>query len=298
MTLSGPVVTVSRLSRLTEILAQWRAQELTVALVSTLGSLHRGHLALVKAAARQANRVVVCAYPNPLQFAPGDRQERYPRAHEKDAEAILGAGGHVLFTPADFDLFPIGVEGGTLIDIPDLTQILCGRSRPALYPGLLTVAVKLLHAIRPNVLVVGEKDYQLLVLLRRVTADLLLPVTVASVPTVREHDGLAMATGNRQLSLRERNIASRLYEMLTAIRRRVLKGERDYEVLQDFGMKILERAGFSPEYVAIRQVVDLSPAREETQHFAVFAAARLGAARLSDNIVFKTEAAQRGPDAS
>lgn len=283
------VSSIARLPKLVEQLLAWREQGLSVALVVTLGHLHRGHQALVRAAAKEADRVVVTAYVNPLQFGPGESPERYPRSHERDAEAVAAAGGHVLFVPADFDLFPAGVEGGARVDVADLSAILCGRTRPWLFPAMATVTVKLINAIAPQVLVVGEKDYQFLVILRRVVADLMIATKVVAVPVVREHDGLAVSTGNRLLSVRERNIASRLYETLVATRRRLQKGERDYGVLQDAGMKSLERAGFVPEYVSIRRTPDLAPARADTTQFALFGAAHLGACRLADNLVFKLE---------
>jgi pantoate--beta-alanine ligase len=280
---------VSRLNGLSEQITAWRADGHSIALISTLGAVHRGHLALVKTATREAERVIVCAYRNPLQLGPDERVDRHPRATDKDAEAIGAAGGHLLFTPADFDLFPGGIEGCTRVEVPELSAILCGTQRPWLFPGIVTVTLKLIGAIQPQALVVGERDYQQYVILRRVLTDLLLPTRLVAVPTVREHDGLAVSTMNRQLSVRERNIASRLYEMLSAIRRRLQKGERDYAVLTDFGMKILERAGLTPEYVSIRQAVDLAPARADTARFAVFAAAKLGAVRLTDTVLVKPD---------
>ena len=287
--LSAQFATVSRLTKVTEQIVAWRAEGHSVALISTLGAVHRGHLALVKTAGREAERVIVCAYRNPLQLGPDERVDRHPRATEKDAEAIAAAGGHLLFTPADFDIFPGGTEGGTRIDVPDLSSILCGTNRPWLFPGIVTVTVKVICAMQPQVLVVGERDYQQYVILRRVLTDLLIPTRLVAVPTIREHDGLAVSAMNRQLSVRERNIASRLYEMLSAIRRRLQKGERDYAVLTDFGMKIMERAGLTPEYVSIRQAVDLAPARADTARFAVFAAAKLGAVRLTDTVLVKPD---------
>jgi pantoate--beta-alanine ligase len=264
--------TVSRLTGLAGQITAWRADGHSIALISTLGAVHRGHLALVKTATREAERVIVCAYRNPLQFGPDERVDRHPRATDKDAEAISAAGGHLLFTPADFDLFPGGIEGGTRVEVPELSAILCGTQRPWLFPGIVTVTMKLIGAIQPQVLVVGERDYQQYVILRRVLTDLLLPTRLIAVPTVRE-----------------RNIASRLYEMLSTIKRRLQKGERDYAVLTDFAMKILERAGLTPEYVSIRQAVDLAPARADTARFAVFAAARLGAVRLTDTVLVKPD---------
>ncbi len=283
------VPTINRLPRLAELLGSWRRENRTVAMVSTLGHLHRGHQALIREAAKAADRVVVVAYVNPLQFGPDEEPARYPRSPERDAEVIGAAGGHVLYAPPDFDLFPLGVEGGTRVDVAELSSILCGRTRPWQFPGATTVTMKLVAATGCDVLVVGEKDYQQLVILRRVVTDLLLPLRLVTVPTVREHDGLAVATGNRVLTVRERNIASRLYETLVAIRRRLQKGERDYGSMQEAGMKSLERAGFVVEYVSIRQAGDLAPGRADTQHFAVLAAARLGHCRLADNLIVRAE---------
>lgn len=283
--------TVSRLSNLKEHLEAWRRDGHSVGLVVTQGNVHRGHQQLLRVAAKGADRVILVAYVLPAAPEEANRAHARPRTHEHDVEAAAAAGANLVYTPADFDLFPTGVEGGARVDVPDLSGILCGRARPGYFATAATVMVKLVHALTPVRVVIGEKDYQECVILRRVFADLLIPAELVTVPTVREHDGLAISAGNRQLSLRERNVASRLYETLVAIRRRLQKGERDYALLQDVGMKTLERAGFVPEYVSVRQAADLSPARADTQHYAVLAAAHLGACRLADNLVFKREGA-------
>ncbi len=285
------VATISRLAKVQEQLSAWKEEQLSLALIQSHGAIHRGHQALIKAALKKADRVVVCIYENPLRFGSQKAPAHLARSADKDAEAIAEAGGHLVFSPADFDLFPGGIEAGTRVEVAELSTILCGRLHPGYFSAVSTVWVKLIQALRPDVIVVGEKDYQEWIILRRVLVDLLSPVGLLAVPTLREHDGLALSNTNRLLALRERNVASRLYETLQHLRKRLEKGDRDYAAIQDTGMKMLERAGLVPEYVSVRQASDLAPARAQTAHFVVLAAATLGACRLTDGVLFRAEGA-------
>lgn len=280
---------VTRLHNLAERVDQWRVAGERIALVATRGNLHRGHQAMIRAAAKEAERVVVVAYDNPLQYGPGDPTHRFARAHERDAELAAAAGAHLLFTPPDFEVFPGGIDAGVRVEVPDLGAILCGRARPWYFPAVTTVMMKFIAAVQPAVVLCGEKDYQELVILRRALADLLSRVRVVAVPTVREHDGLAVATRNRLLHAGERNLAARVYETLGSVRRQIQKGARDFRLLEEGASRTLERAGLHPEYLEIRQAADLSAPRADTGHFVILVAARLGACRLIDNVFVHVE---------
>ncbi len=273
---------VTRIQSVRERVAEWRTAAQSVALVQTMGCLHKGHLALISEARQRAKRVVVSVFINPLQFGPQEDHGRYPRTSEHDKELAGEAGVDVLFAPTTFEIFPTGFERSTRVDVPDLSRILEGQSRPAHFEGVATITTKFLQIVQPDVAVLGEKDYQHLIIARRLVADLCMPVEVAAVAVVRDHDGLAYGARNRFLTPRERNLAPRLYESLKHAKRRLGEGERDFALLQDAGYRELERAGFAPEYFSIRQAGDLLPPRFETRDVVVLAAARLGSTRLVD----------------
>jgi pantoate--beta-alanine ligase len=276
------VETVTRIQSVRERVAQWRGAGHTVALVQTMGCLHKGHLALITEARHRAKRVVVSVFINPLQFGPQEDYARYPRTIEHDKDLAAEAGVELLFTPTTFEIFPTGFERSTRVDVPELSRILEGQARPSHFEGVATITAKFLQIVQPDVAVLGEKDYQHLVIARRLVADLCMPVEIAAVPVVRDHDGLAYSARNRFLTPRERNLAPRLFEILKHAKRRLGEGERDFVALQDTGYRELERAGFAPEYFSIRQAGDLLPPRFESRDVVVLAAARLGATRLVD----------------
>ena len=249
-----------------------------------MGCLHKGHLALIAESRQRAKRVVVSVFINPLQFGPQEDYARYPRTIERDKELAAEADVDLLFTPTTFEIFPTGFERSTRVDVPELSRILEGQARPSHFEGVATITTKFLQIVQPDVAVLGEKDYQHLVIARRLVADLCMPVEIAAVPVVRDHDGLAFSARNRFLTPRERNLAPRLFEILKHAKRRLGEGERDFAVLQDVGFRELERAGFAPEYVSIRQAGDLLPPRFESRDVVVLAAARLGTTRLVDCI--------------
>jgi pantoate--beta-alanine ligase len=274
--------TVTRVQSVRERVSEWRRAGQTVALVQTMGCLHKGHIALLAEARQRANRAVVSVFVNPLQFGPQEDFSRYPRTIEHDKELAAEHSADVLFAPTTFEIFPAGFERSTRVDVPELSGILEGQLRPSHFEGVATITVKFLQIVQPDVMVLGEKDYQHLVILERVVADLCLPVEIVTVPVVRDHDGLAFGARNRFLSPRERNLAPRLFEALKNARRRLADGERDFAAVQEAGLRELERAGFQPDYFSIRQAGDLLPPRFETREVVVLAAGRLGSTRLVD----------------
>jgi pantoate--beta-alanine ligase len=281
---AGSLDTVVRIHSVRERVAQWRRHGHTVAFVPTNGTLHKGHVSLVEAALARADRVVASVYVNPLQFGSNEEYDRQPRTLEHDTELLTKAGVHLLFAPTTFELYPAGYERSTIVDVPELSGILDGPFRPGYLAGVATVTTKLLQIVQPDCAVLGEKDWQRLVIVRRLVADLCIPMEVVGVPVVRDHDGLAIGSSNRGLSRSERNGAPRLYAALKNARQRILDGERDYAALQSAGRLELERGGFQPDYFSVRQASDLLPPRADSRELVVLAAARLGDARLLDSV--------------
>jgi pantoate--beta-alanine ligase len=276
------VESVTRIHSVRERIAEWRRENHKVALVQTMGSLHKGHLAMIAEARKRAPRLAVSVFVNPLQFGPDEDFGRYPRKIEADKEALAEAGADLMFAPSAFEMYPTGFERTTTVDVPELSQILEGATRPTFIEGLCTVTTKLLQIVQPDVAVYGEKDYQPLIIIKRLVADLCVPVEIASIPVVRDHDGLAFGTRNRHLSARDRNIASRLHDALKHARKRLLEGERNFATVAETGLKELDRSGFHVDYLAIRQAADLLPPRADSRDLVVLAAARLGLSRLVD----------------
>lgn len=273
-----------------ERLAGWRQQKLRVGLIPTMGNLHKGHVSLVAQMQERVDKVVVSAFINPLQFGPNEDYAQYPRTLEHDTQALQKVSADVMFHPGVFEMYPVGHERSTLVDVPELSGILCGAFRPGHFAGVATVVAKLFNIVQPDVAVFGEKDYQQLIIVKRLVADLCLSVEIVAAPTVRDHDGLALSSRNRFLNRGERDTAPRLYEALKVAKQRVQNGEKDFEAIQQAGMKTLEHAGFEPDYFAIRQAADLQPVRESSKEVVILAAARLGKTRLIDNIkVTRTE---------
>ena len=278
------MLTMNRITTLREEVRTWRKAGLRVALVPTMGNLHKGHMSLVAHAQDHADRVVVSIFVNPLQFGPAEDYNDYPRTLEHDKDLLAKVNANVLFAPPVYEMYPAGHEHATTIDVPDLSGILCGAFRPGHFVGVATVVAKLLNIVGPDAAVFGEKDYQQLVVIRRLVADLCIPVEILGAPTVRDHDGLALSSRNKYLGARERNVAPKLYESLKLAKKRIEKGEGDFEAIQQGGMQQLERAGLQPDYFTIRQATDLAPLSAQSRDLIVLAAARIGNARLIDNV--------------
>ncbi len=267
---------------------EWRARRETVALVPTMGNLHEGHLSLVRLARSVGDRVVVSIFVNPTQFGPNEDFGAYPRTLDEDRVKLEDEGVvDALFVPGAADVYPFGVDEAVRLQMPALARELCGASRPGHFDGVAGVVCRLVNIVEPSALVLGRKDYQQLVLVERLVADLGLGVHVASGATRRHEDGLAMSSRNRYLSAGERRRAPQLYAALDEVRAAVRAGARDFAALEAAGAERLRRAGLEPAYVEVRRREDLgAPAAEAGPgELVVLAAARLGAARLIDNLM-------------
>jgi pantoate--beta-alanine ligase len=265
-------------------LADWRRAGERIGLVPTMGNLHAGHLDLVRAAAARAGRVVVSIFVNPLQFGPGEDFTAYPRTLAADLEHLAAEECALVFTPDEETMYPGGRTHTTRVEVPGLSDILCGASRPGHFTGVATVVAKLFNLVQPELAVFGEKDRQQLAVIRQMTAELCFPVEIHGVPTRREPDGLAMSSRNRYLDARQRAAAPGLYAALRAAAVALGAGERDFVALQQAGMDNVRAAGLDPEYFEIRREDGLEPPNAADRHLVVLAAARLGRARLIDNL--------------
>lgn len=266
--------------------AAWREARERVAFVPTMGSLHEGHLRLVRVAREYGARVAASVFVNPLQFGPHEDFAAYPRQPEADAQALREAGADLLFAPDEAQMYPFGREGALRIEVPPaLGDILCGAARPGHFAGVATVVAKLLHVIEPEVGLFGEKDYQQLLVVRRLVQDLHLPVNVIGVPTVRAPDGLALSSRNAYLSPAERERAPALYQTLQGAAAQLGAGVRDFEALARAGTQALLAAGMEPEYFSVRRLEDLGEPDPASGRYAVLAAAWLGRTRLIDNVL-------------
>ena len=268
---------------LREVVAQWRRAGERVAFVPTMGNLHAGHGDLVRRAGDLADRVVVSVFVNPLQFGPNEDFAAYPRTPDDDRRLLEALDADVLFTPTVEEMYPRGQVTTARVIVPEIDNILCGAVRPGHFTGVATIVTKLLNLVHPDVALFGEKDYQQLLIIKRAATDLSMPMQIVGVPTRRESDGLAMSSRNRYLSAEDRQLAPRIYEQLELARVAIEAGAGDYESLEKAGFAALQRSGFRPDYFSIRDAQTLDVAGD-SKDLVVLTAARIGRARLIDNV--------------
>ena len=264
-------------------LRDWRREAGSVAFVPTMGNLHEGHLALVREAAKRADKVVVSIFVNRLQFGQGEDFDRYPRTLEQDAAKLAGEGVAVLFAPNEQELYP-NVAQQYNVEPPNLQNELCGAFRPGHFRGVATVVAKLFNIVEPDYACFGKKDYQQLVILQGMAADLNFRVEIVPVDIGRAADGLALSSRNQYLSEAERKQAPQLYRELQAIASAVENGNRNYAALEQQAAANLKQAGWQVDYVEIRHAGNLQVAHVGDSELVVLAAARLGNTRLIDNV--------------
>jgi pantoate--beta-alanine ligase len=262
----------------------WRQAGQTIAFVPTMGNLHAGHINLVKAAQTVANRVVVSIFVNPLQFGAGEDYQTYPRTLEADCEKLIAVNTDLLFTPNVTDIYPQGMAVSTRVEVPQLSDILCGAARPGHFIGVATVVNKLFNIVQPDKALFGEKDYQQFQIIKRMAVDLNMPIDIISVPTCRESDGLAMSSRNSYLDAKQRRTAPQLYQTLNQVKTQIEAGRRDFTYLEEQAISQLIETGWNPDYVAVRTANSLTLPSTADNHLVILAAARLGKTRLIDNI--------------
>ncbi|WP_275099747.1 pantoate--beta-alanine ligase [Sedimenticola hydrogenitrophicus] len=278
------MITVETVADLRHTISRWRAAGERVALVPTMGNLHEGHLDLVRKARSLADRVVVSIFVNPLQFGEGEDFAAYPRTLIDDSDKLSAVATDLLFTPPVDEVYKRPRSEQTRIEVPDLSGLFCGASRPGHFVGVATVVCKLFNMVQPDLALFGEKDYQQLLVIRRMVEDLVIPVTIHGLPTVREVDGLARSSRNGYLSDTERSIAPALYRQLQQTVAGIKQGKLDFAALERQALSRLEAEGFKPDYYAIRRATDLAEPGPGDKSLVILAAAHLGKARLIDNI--------------
>ncbi|AEA71236.1 MULTISPECIES: pantoate--beta-alanine ligase [Pseudomonas] len=276
--------TVKTVRELRAAVARARGEGKRIAFVPTMGNLHSGHVALVTKAAQRADFVVASIFVNPLQFGAGEDLDKYPRTLAADQEKLLQAGCHLLFAPSVEEMYPDGMAGQTRVSVPQLSEGLCGASRPGHFEGVATVVSKLFNMVQPDLAVFGQKDYQQLAVIRALVHDLNMPIQIIGEPTVRAEDGLALSSRNGFLSPDQRAVAPVVYRVLSQIAEAIKQGRRDFPALIGEQLKQLEAAGLRPDYLEIRHAKTLRPALNEDRDLVILVAAFLGTTRLIDNL--------------
>ena len=276
--------TVTTVAAVREHVRRWRSEGRRVAFVPTMGNLHAGHVSLIEAARRHGDRFVASIFVNPMQFGPNEDYAQYPRTPTQDARMLTDAGCNLMFMPDVAAIYPNGSERATRVDVPSLSRILDGEFRPGHFEGVSTIVSTLFHIVEPDVAVFGEKDFQQLTIIRRMVVDLCMPVEIVGAPTVRDTDGLAMSSRNQYLTSAERQTAPIIYQTLQAAAQRLQAGDTEFSSIESTGVATLQKAGLKPDYFSIRRAQDLGAPAPDTGHLVVLTAARLGKARLIDNI--------------
>ena len=253
--------------------------------VPTMGNLHAGHIALVKKAGQRADFVVASIFVNPLQFGPNEDLASYPRTLTTDQDKLFEAGCHLLFAPSVEEMYPHGQALQTIVRVPGVSEGLCGGSRPGHFDGVSTVVSKLFNMVLPDLAVFGQKDFQQLAVIRTMVRDLNMPVQIIGEPIVRAEDGLALSSRNGYLSADERATAPVLHRTLQQLAEAIRNGERDYSALLASGHQRLQTAGLRPDYLEVRNALDLSPVTADSRELVILAAAYLGKTRLLDNLL-------------
>jgi len=290
-------------TELSQKIKAWKVEGCSVAFVPTMGNLHQGHLSLVEKAKGLADKVVVSIYVNPMQFGVGEDLDSYPRTLPEDQKLLNECAVDLLFLPNNSVMYPGDMENDARVVLPELSQILCGEARPSHFAGVTTVVNKLLNIVQPDIAIFGEKDYQQVFLIKKMVADLFMPVTVLSSPTVREASGLAMSSRNQYLTSEQHLQAASVYQVLQGAKDAALAGE-DLRQLESRCEEKLTKEGFRVDYVSFRSTATLQIAESKMivpkfevrsevksgvkeEGVVLLIAAWLGKTRLIDNLVIR-----------
>jgi len=268
---------------LRERVKQWRREGARVGFVPTMGNLHEGHYSLLAAARAKSDRIVASIFVNPTQFGPREDFASYPRTLAEDSAGLHSRGCDLLFAPTVDEVYPFGTDKSARIEIPVISEPLEGALRPGHFAGVATVVTKLFNLVQPDVAVFGQKDYQQLLVIRRLVRDLALPIAIESAPTLREANGLAMSSRNQYLTPYERDRAAIIFRTLQRMADGV-HANLGHMTIESEARKALEAEGLSVDYAVLRRAEDLGePAPEQRSGLIALAAAKLGRARLIDN---------------
>ncbi len=280
------MLVVSETKALRAQIKQWQRDGETIAFVPTMGNLHRGHLTLMQEAKKRGTKVVASIFVNPMQFNNKNDLANYPRTLEEDQVKLIAEGVDMLFTPTPEIMYPKGLEAQTFVEVPVLSNILCGASRPGHFRGVATIVAKLFNLVTPDIACFGTKDYQQLRVIKLMVKDLSFDIDIVGVETVREESGLAKSSRNGYLTEQELEVAPLLYKTMQDIAKAVQGGEC-IELAVAHGIESLNQSELTTDYIRIQNAKDLSGVNDSDKDLVILAAAHLGEARLIDNMVFR-----------
>ena len=275
--------TVESIAELRRLRKQWHQEGKTVGFVPTMGNLHAGHLKLITAARQSCDIVVASIFVNPLQFGQNEDLDTYPRTIKEDQAQLSACHTDVLFLPSVPEMYPRGLDEQTFVQVPGISDIICGSSRPGHFRGVATVVNKLFNMVQPDRAFFGQKDYQQLQVIRLMAQDLSLDIEIEGVPTERTEDGLALSSRNGYLNDVQRQIAPRLYQGMCELAQDIERGTKPVPELIQQQINTLTEAGFTPDYIEVRRADTLEPAAGDDRELVILAAAWLGKVRLIDN---------------
>ncbi|MCG8536448.1 MAG: pantoate--beta-alanine ligase [Pseudomonadales bacterium] len=278
--------TVHTIKELRDEIQQQRMAGKRIGFVPTMGNLHAGHITLVTEGLKQADFMVSSVFVNPTQFGAGEDFDTYPRTLEQDQQKLANAGCHLLFAPAVDEMYPGDQDTWAKVIVTEITHRHCGAARAGHFDGVSTVVSKLFNIVKPDVALFGKKDFQQLAVIRRMTTALCFDIDIIGVDTVREANGLAMSSRNGYLSEDEKQRGATLYQCLQETRSQIQSGNKDFEQLSATAQETLQAAGFEPEYFSVCRADTLEPAGQNDKDLVILAAAKMGPARLIDNIDF------------
>jgi pantoate--beta-alanine ligase len=272
------------LKTLREKIRFWKKDGLSISFVPTMGNLHAGHQSLISGASEKGDKTIVSIFVNPIQFGHGEDYEKYPSTLDHDLVKLGDESVDMVFAPNLNELYPAGIESDTRVTIPALSEILCGKFRPGHFSGVATVVMKLFNNVQPDFAFFGEKDFQQILVIRRMAEDLLLPIEIVSMPIIREIDGLAMSSRNSYLSKVERASSVEIYSVLVQAAKSLSEGFTSIDEIETQSISTLAEKGFDVEYCSVRQPLDLATPTAGNKNLVILVAAWLGDIRLIDNI--------------
>ncbi|WP_104399948.1 pantoate--beta-alanine ligase [Vibrio penaeicida] len=279
--------TFTDIASLREQIKQCKRDGRRIAFVPTMGNLHEGHLTLVRKAREHADIVVASIFVNPMQFERTDDLNNYPRTLEEDLSKLNGESVEFVFTPTPEIMYPEGLDKQTYVEVPGLSHMLEGASRPGHFKGVSTIVAKLFNIVQPDVACFGEKDFQQLGIIRQMVIDLAMDIEIVGIPTVREMDGLAMSSRNSLLTIDERQRAPVVARTMRWISSQIRGGRDDYASIIEDANDQLRAADLLPDEIFIRDAQTLQPITNESSQAVILISAHLGKARLIDNQVFE-----------
>ncbi|MEL4424267.1 pantoate--beta-alanine ligase [Shewanella indica] len=278
------MLTTAKIDEIRARVREWRQKGETIAFVPTMGNLHQGHVSLILEAERRADHVVASIFVNPLQFGKNEDLDAYPRTLGADQQKLTEAGCELLFTPTPELIYPKGLDAQTFVEVPGISDELCGASRPGHFRGVATIVCKLFNIVQPDIALFGRKDYQQLLVIKTMVTDLSLPIEVIGVETVREDSGLALSSRNGYLTETEKALAPKLKASMDKLAEAIVLGQ-DIDQAISNAKEFLRAAGLEPDYLEVREASSLKPVNSDDKSLVILAAAYLGKARLIDNMI-------------